>query len=1101
MLRHFNQNHNVMNKLILAALGLLFTTPVLAVAPLIGDVPDQNIAQGTSTGTLYLVVGDTETTFSSLVVTAVASHPALLPTLTIGGTNAQRTIAVTAASGLTGTATVTLTVTDGEALTASSSFNITVTPANTKPTLTALLGYQIVSPGQNPAAVSFTVGDAETAAGALNIVATSSNTNLVPNANIALGGSGANRTVQVTPLAGKTGTAVIRLSVTDALGASAQGEFIFSVFDAASANNGFDQPRGIYLLDSTAGTLINGLRMRDGNIRNLPFVDGYVLRTEWDTLEPTNGVFDFTIIDNIFAKLPAGQKLSLMVASGFLPSWLNTLPGVTTYTAGSPATTLPIPWNATTQARHRSMLAALSNHIVDGVPLRDHPRLAAMDVWIPGLKSGIRSQTAQIRDIPGYSRPVFEGGVLTHLANVTENFPNVPAMIGFWSYTDSTPSPVAWESLRQAILAQHNGINRPRVAFWMENLAANRSAANADPWVGLPNFSFTAPLYSSQNNTPICYQVLGSWSRPFASDHVDNNLNGSPEDGMDYGFTHFQCRYYEHYQADVDFPSYAAEFQRWHDFLAALPPTSVSLPGTIDLNTTTYSIGENGGSATITVTRSGSTNGAVSVSYTTGNGTATAGSDYTPASGTLQWLDGDDTSKTFTVPIIADLAREMDETVIITLSNVNGATLGDAVATLTVTNDDPAFTLTASNGGSSISGTQGVVLTTILSASGGTEPYTWVIVAGSLPNGVSLQSNGTFGGIPTNTGNFTITAQATDANGNSDTQTFTIAINSPSQAVFRANLFINTDESTTLTWPSTIDSWYQVEFSNDLKSWNPVGSANKASTTTMSWTDNGSLTGAPPFSDSKRFYRVRNWGIFTVAFSGNNFTYNDANRTVTGIFIKPAGAGPFPALIINHGTFGTASGFGLQRANEMSPWGLACIAANLTHMAGATEDLQTWGYSPENLARIRACQAVLATRSDVIINRLAMWGHSRGAFASIGAASDFGSDLKALGFSAGGITETADLSQPNIAEASGIITPTIMFHGSTDPIVLPSDSQRLQTLLTNLGVTHTRILYDTSSITPVNNAHNLQNTTFYTAPTTGVLAQWRAWLSLTKVLP
>jgi hypothetical protein len=48
---------------------------------------------------------------------------------------------------------------------------------------------------------------------------------------------------------------VIKLRVTDALGASAQGEFIFSVFDAASANNSFKQPRGIYLLDSTAGTM------------------------------------------------------------------------------------------------------------------------------------------------------------------------------------------------------------------------------------------------------------------------------------------------------------------------------------------------------------------------------------------------------------------------------------------------------------------------------------------------------------------------------------------------------------------------------------------------------------------------------------------------------------------------------------------------------------------------------------------------------------------------------------------------------------------------------------------------------------------------------
>jgi len=1100
-----------MKRLIIAALGFISTTHLFAAAPLIGDVADQNIAQGTSTGALFFVVGDAETSFSSLTVAAVASDPALLPTLTIGGTNAQRSIAVTAASGLTGTATVTLTVTDGEALTASSSFNITVTTANTSPTLTALQGFQIVSPGQTPAAVSFTIGDAQTAAGSLNVVATSSNTELVPNANLTLGGNGGSRTVQVSPVAGQNGCAVIRLRVTDALGASAQGEFIFSVFDAASANNSFKQPRGIYLLDSTAGTTIGGVRMRDGNIRSSPFVDGYVLRTEWATLEPTDGVFDFTIIDNIFSKLPAGQKLSLMIASGVLPAWLNTLPGVTTYTAGSPATTLPIPWDATTQARHRLMLVALSNHLVDGVPLRDHPRLAAMDVWIPGLKSGIRSQTSQIRDIPGYTRPLFEAGVLTHLANVTDTFPNVPAMIGFWTYTDSTASPAAWESLRLAILAQHNGLTRPHVGFWMENLAASRSAANVDPWVGLPTFGFTAPLYNSQDSTPVCYQVLGSWSRPFAPEHVDNNLNGSPEDGMDYGFNDFQCRYYEHYQADVDFAEYNAEFQRWHDFLAALPAPPANNPGTLAWSSAAYNIAENGGSANVTVTRTGGTFGATSVSYTTGNGTATAGSDFTGSSGTLNWADGESTSKTFSIAILNDGVREPDETVTITLSNGTGdATLGTAVATLTIANDDPAFTLALNTGGNSIVGTSGTALNTTLNANGGTGPYTWTVASGSLPSGVTLNSNGTITGTPTATGTYTITAQATDANGNSDTQTFTLTVNAASQADFRVTSSRNVDGSITLAWPCTINAWYQVEFSNDLLSWTLLGNSVAATSTTMTWTDDGTQTGSHPSGTTKRFYRVRNWGVFNVTFTTTTFTYTDAQRTVTGIVLRPAGTTRLPALIINHGTGGNATGFSRTRAGEMSPWGLFCIGANLTHQAGATEDLQTWGYSTENLARNRACQAALSTRSDVDLNRLAMWGHSRGAFASIGIASAFGSDLKVLGFTEGGILEDTGIddrdgqpeaSYPIINESTGITAKTLMFHvvGTPgDTIVVPATSLRLNTLLNNLGVTNSRITYDsTGIISSGSTAHNIYITTFYP----DVLTRWQAWLTAHGFIP
>ncbi len=575
-----------MKTALLLVSALVATTNLArATAPLIGDVPDQVIAQNTSTATNYFVVGDAETTFSALAVTASSSNPTLVPNsaanLILGGTTAQRTLKVTPAVGQTGNAIITLTVTDGEALTASSTFALTVTTPNTAPTLTGLAGYQIVSPGQIPAALSFIVGDAETAAGSLNVVATSSNTNLVPNANLALGNFGASRTVQVTPVAGQRGTAVIKLRVTDALGAFAQAEFIFSVFDSASSNNFIRQPRGLFVLDSGSGSTIGGVPMRDGNIRDKPFVDGYLLRTDWAVLEPTAGVFDFTIISNIFAKLPANQKLSLVVSG--LPAWLNALPGIATWTGGTPAVTRPLPWDAIAQERLRLLVVALGNFPVNDQPLRNHPRLAAVNVAIPGLTHGIRDPEIKIRDIPGYSRSNLESAVLAHLVNVTTNFPNTLVQLGFWTYIDmqdaSYGNVTPWEQLRQTILANFNGVTRPRIGFWMENLAANRSAADTDPRCGLPNTSFAAPEFLSQSNAYVGYQMLGSWAKPFNDAHVDNNLNGSPKDGMDYAFTAFQCRYFEVYQADVDFANYAAELQRWHDFLAALPlpPVNVTL--------------------------------------------------------------------------------------------------------------------------------------------------------------------------------------------------------------------------------------------------------------------------------------------------------------------------------------------------------------------------------------------------------------------------------------------------------------------------------------------------------------------------------------------
>jgi hypothetical protein len=79
----------------------------------------------------------------------------------------------------------------------------------------------------------------------------------------------------------------------------------------------------------------------------------------------------------------------------------------------------------------------------------------------------------------------------------------------------------------------------------------------------------------------------------------------------------------------------------------------------------------------------------VTVAYTTANGTATAGSDYTATSGTLTFAPGE-TVQTVDVPIVGDTTLEPDETFTLTLSNPVNATLGTATATGTITNDDLA---------------------------------------------------------------------------------------------------------------------------------------------------------------------------------------------------------------------------------------------------------------------------------------------------------------------------------------------------------------------------------------------------------------------------
>lgn len=96
----------------------------------------------------------------------------------------------------------------------SATIEVVTASLNTPPTISAIEN-QVVAPGGNTGALAFTVGDAETAAGDLVLSAQSSNTTLVPNDAVVFGGSGADRTVTVTPAASQAGTATITLTVSD----------------------------------------------------------------------------------------------------------------------------------------------------------------------------------------------------------------------------------------------------------------------------------------------------------------------------------------------------------------------------------------------------------------------------------------------------------------------------------------------------------------------------------------------------------------------------------------------------------------------------------------------------------------------------------------------------------------------------------------------------------------------------------------------------------------------------------------------------------------------------------------------------------------------
>jgi len=181
-------------------------------APTIANIPAQITNKGTPTGVIAFSVGDIDTSASVLTLSAASTNPVLLPTANIafGGSGVNRSVVLTPTADQVGSAVVTVTVHDG-ALSGSDSFTLTI---NLAPTISPIANQNMVE--DTPAApISFTVGDNETPAAALTLTALTSNPALIPISGIAFAGSGANRTLTLTPLAAQFGTSVITVTVSD----------------------------------------------------------------------------------------------------------------------------------------------------------------------------------------------------------------------------------------------------------------------------------------------------------------------------------------------------------------------------------------------------------------------------------------------------------------------------------------------------------------------------------------------------------------------------------------------------------------------------------------------------------------------------------------------------------------------------------------------------------------------------------------------------------------------------------------------------------------------------------------------------------------------
>ena len=183
----------------------------------------------------------------------------------------------------------------------------------------------------------------------------------------------------------------------------------------------------------------------------------------------------------------------------------------------------------------------------------------------------------------------------------------------------------------------------------------------------------------------------------------------------------------------------------------------------------------------------------MTVNYATANGTATLGSDYTSASGSLSFSPGT-TSRTISVAVLGDVFDEVNETYVVNLSDAVNASIADAQGIGTIMDNDatPSLTINDVSLPEGNAGTTPFTFTVTLSAASGrsvTVGYTTVngtATAGTTGSADYVATSGTLTFSP----GTTTRSIAVSVRGNTTVEpneTYRVSLRSASAATIQDN--------------------------------------------------------------------------------------------------------------------------------------------------------------------------------------------------------------------------------------------------------------------------------------------------------------------------
>ena len=193
---------------------------------------------------------------------------------------------------------------------------------------------------------------------------------------------------------------------------------------------------------------------------------------------------------------------------------------------------------------------------------------------------------------------------------------------------------------------------------------------------------------------------------------------------------------------------------------------------------------------------------------------------------------------------------------------------------------------------------------------------------------------------------------------------------------------------------------------------------------------------------------------------------------LTGVILAPNGPGPFPAVVLSHGSGGNARFIANEVGRTMVAWGFVCIAVDYTHAVdvprGAPGNSSETGASRANVLRAHMTRELLRRIPYVDNGRVAAHGHSLGAYLQVAWLGNFPRDVQAASHTGGGVRppQSRIAPAPTVDQAARITIPYQLHHGSSDEVVPISWDERLASVLKERGVETALYIYDGGHLAP-----------------------------------